>query len=235
MNIILLEDGQTFLPIGDRRAEHIIKVLRLGEGDSFRGGIRNSCFLDCKVEKIDGKGITFSSEKGQDGSHLFPLTMILAQVRPICMRRMLRELASMGLSHLVLTRSDLGEKSYAQAGLYTEGLWRDIVDDGVMQSGFTGVMDVSFAGGVEDAVSSCGGGVRLLFDNVAGTSGVFDVETGSEGAVVAIGPERGWSDRERKVFLDAGFLPVLLGKRILRTETAAVAAASAVLGKMRLI
>lgn len=235
MNIILLEDGQTFLPIGDKRAWHIINVLHLEEGGSFRAGIRNSCFLDCKVEKIDEKGITFSFEKGPDGSHLFPLTMILAQVRPICMRRMLRELASMGLSRLILTQSDLGEKSYAQAGLYTEGLWRDIVDDGVMQSGFTGVMDVSFAGCAAEAVSSCGEGVRLLFDNVAGSSSVFDVETGSEGAVVAIGPERGWSDRERKVFVDAGFSPVLLGRRILRTETAAVAAVSAVLGKMRLI
>ncbi len=233
--MILLDEGQSFIPFGDKRAEHMLKVLHLKRGDCFKAGIRNSCFLSCKVEKIDEKGITFSSEKKEDGSHLFPLTMILAQVRPICMRRMLRELASMGLSRLVLTASDLGEKSYAQSGLYTEGLWREIVDDGVMQSGFTGVMEVSFASSVSDAVSSCKGDNLLLFDNIAGSRSVFDGDLAPGSAVIAIGPERGWSDRERRIFLDSGFSPVLLGRRILRTETAAVAASAAVLGKMKLI
>lgn len=233
--MILLNEGQSFIPFGDKRAEHMLKVLHLKKGDYFKGGIRNSCFLTCKVENIDEKGITFSSEKKEDGSHLFPLTMILAQVRPICMRRMLRELASMGLSRLVLTSSDLGEKSYAQAGLYTEGLWRDIVDDGVMQSGFTGVMEVSFVSSVADAVLCCKGDNLLLFDNVVGSRSIFAGEPISGSSVVAIGPERGWSDRERRIFLDSGFSPVLLGRRILRTETAAVAASAAVLGKMKLI
>ena len=235
MNVILLDDGQSFIPFGDERAEHILKVLRLKEGDYFKGGIRNSCFLSCKVEKIDEKGIIFSSEKKEDGSQLFPLTMILAQVRPICMRRMLRELASMGLSHLVLTASDLGEKSYAKSGLYTEGLWQKIVDDGVMQSGFTGVMEVSFASCVAEAVSSCKGDNLLLFDNVVGSKSVFSCDLVPGSSVIAIGPERGWSGRERRIFLDSGFSPVLLGRRILRTETAAVAASAALLGKMKLI
>jgi RsmE family RNA methyltransferase len=42
--------------------------------------------------------------------------------------------------------------------------------------------------------------------------------------VLAIGPERGWSDRERKLLEDSGFLRLSLGERALRTETACVAA-----------
>lgn len=44
---------------------------------------------------------------------------------------------------------------------------------------------------------------------------------------IAIGPEGGWTPRERDAFAEAGFLPVTLGDLVLRTETAAIAAAAA--------
>jgi 16S rRNA (uracil1498-N3)-methyltransferase len=45
--------------------------------------------------------------------------------------------------------------------------------------------------------------------------------------VLAAGPEAGFSGREEQILLDAGFAPVRLGPRILRTETAALAALAA--------
>jgi RsmE family RNA methyltransferase len=41
--------------------------------------------------------------------------------------------------------------------------------------------------------------------------------------VLAIGPERGWTDAERESLRNAGFELVHLGPRILRTETACIA------------
>ncbi len=46
-------------------------------------------------------------------------------------------------------------------------------------------------------------------------------------SMFAIGPEGGWSDKELAVFEQAGFVSVSLGERILRSETAAIAAVSA--------
>jgi RsmE family RNA methyltransferase len=51
-------------------------------------------------------------------------------------------------------------------------------------------------------------------------------------AVLAVGPERGWSDRERELLEKAGFLRLSLGERALRTETACVAAAALILEKI---
>jgi len=49
-----------------------------------------------------------------------------------------------------------------------------------------------------------------------------------EGAVtLAAGPEAGFSAAEEAAFLDAGFVPAQLGPRVLRTETAALAALAA--------
>lgn len=45
--------------------------------------------------------------------------------------------------------------------------------------------------------------------------------------IIAIGPEGGWTEREVEAFLQAGFIAASLGERILRSETAAIAAMSA--------
>ena len=44
---------------------------------------------------------------------------------------------------------------------------------------------------------------------------------------IAAGPEAGFNPKEEAAFLDAGFVPVRLGARILRTETAGLAALAA--------
>jgi 16S rRNA (uracil1498-N3)-methyltransferase len=48
-----------------------------------------------------------------------------------------------------------------------------------------------------------------------------------QAAIFAVGPEGGWTDSELDAFEQAGFLSVSLGTRILRSETAAVAAMAA--------
>ena len=45
--------------------------------------------------------------------------------------------------------------------------------------------------------------------------------------ILAAGPEAGFTAQEETAFLDAGFVPVKLGPRVLRTETAALAALAA--------
>jgi 16S rRNA (uracil1498-N3)-methyltransferase len=47
-----------------------------------------------------------------------------------------------------------------------------------------------------------------------------------QGAVLAIGPEGGWSPAEEELALSNGWIPVSLGPTILRSSTAAVAAAA---------
>jgi RsmE family RNA methyltransferase len=54
-------------------------------------------------------------------------------------------------------------------------------------------------------------------------------------AVLAIGGERGFSDRERTLFREHAFQFASLGKRILRTETACSAGVAILLGRMGLL
>ena len=101
-----------------------------------------------------------------------------------------------------------------------------------MQAGFSGVSECILASRVEEAIKSVLEGERFLLDNVVGAEDLSKLDLIGKRVTLAIGPERGWSDRERKIFIENGFKPVLLGSRILRTETASVAGAALALARM---
>jgi RsmE family RNA methyltransferase len=65
----------------------------------------------------------------------------------------------------------------------------------------------------------------IAADNVRPEGAMSRVTSAKRPAVLAIGSERGWSDRERDLFEAAGFFRLSLGSRSLRTETACIAAA----------
>ncbi|MDY5930535.1 MAG: RsmE family RNA methyltransferase [Candidatus Ornithospirochaeta sp.] len=232
MNIVLFREGESSLPLSDPRCQHILKVLGMKEGDSFKAGFANGMMGMARIESI-GDSMSFSFDFREDGSYLHPLTAIIALVRPICMKRILREAVSLGVSRLILPVSDLGEKSYLKSSLFSSGEYESILIDGAMQSGRTGVPDVVIASSVSDAIDRLGDASdRYLLDNAIGSVPLSTLDLAGRRPVIAIGPERGWTERERNVFLSRGFKPCLLGDRILRTETAAVGGITLTLARM---
>jgi len=71
-----------------------------------------------------------------------------------------------------------------------------------------------------------GTGTRLLLSPASELRFSQALKEGSE-FTIAAGPEAGFNPEEESAFLDAGFVPVRLGARILRTETAGLAALAA--------
>lgn len=72
---------------------------------------------------------------------------------------------------------------------------------------------------------------RLVLSLAPGTRGIADVAAGAPGAwCVLSGPEGGLSAAEEQQALHAGFAPVTLGPRVLRAETAAIAALTVLAG-----
>jgi 16S rRNA (uracil1498-N3)-methyltransferase len=72
-------------------------------------------------------------------------------------------------------------------------------------------------------------GVRLLLNENEQAKKIYDVLSEKPQEVaIAVGPEGGWADEELAQFDAAGWQSVTLGSRILRAETAAIAAMAAV-------
>jgi RsmE family RNA methyltransferase len=236
MNIILFDE----LPAGmvlandDFRAEHIRKVLRLQVGDSFSMGIVNGPSGIATIEAMDSTGITLGWEPQESRSELHRVTLLVAQVRPICMKRILREAVSLGVAELLVVGADTAERSYADAKLWSTGEYRKYLLDGAMQSGQTGMPSFRLVESVGSAlVDSDKWKTRILMDNVLAGEPLPLMEYPESPLVVAVGPERGWTERERILFLEHGFVPKSMGSRILRT--ACSAALAIVLGRMGLL
>lgn len=237
MNMILFEtlpDNLT-IPFEDERAQHIINILKLKEGDTFKMGVINQSEGLATVENISEKGVVFSYEAKVKPA-MYPVTLLVAQVRPICMKRILREAVSLGVEKIVLTGSETGEKSYLKSNLYTTGEYKEYLLDGAMQSCHAGLSEVCFADNVKQALelAETENADFFMLDNVTGAQKLSEAEVKGH-AVIAIGPERGWTDRERKMFAGAGYNPMLLGTRVLRTETACSAGLAVLLTRMGLM
>ncbi len=191
---------------------------------------------------MDEHTVSFTYEvKEEQVSSLYPVTLIVAQVRPISMRRILREAVSLGgVGSLILCTTDTAEKSYAQANLYTSGgEYESILIDGAMQSGQSAVSTVQFASSLKDAIAQLPSDAeKIVLDNVWDGIPLSALKLEEKQPVVlAIGGERGgFSDRERTLFGgEQGFQFASLGKRILRTETACSAGVAVLLGRMGLL
>ncbi|MGN5792197.1 RsmE family RNA methyltransferase, partial [Xanthomonas citri pv. mangiferaeindicae] len=96
------------------------------------------------------------------------------------------------------------------------------------QSGRARIPDLAAPRGLQDAAQACDAqALRLTLDPQGDHRlGTLSAGTGQH-MVVAIGPEGGWSSRDRATLAAAGFSGLQLGPRILRTETAGLAAIAA--------
>jgi len=74
--------------------------------------------------------------------------------------------------------------------------------------------------------------ILIALDNVRPEGSLALLSALGQPMVMAVGCERGWSDRERGALEKAGFLRLSMGERALRTETACAAAAALALEKI---
>ena len=104
--------------------------------------------------------------------------------------------------------------------------WQKIAQHATEQSGRTIRPKVHDVENIETWVNQQVG-LKVFLDPFA-TQTLPQLHPEDNQVTLLTGPEGGFSEQEREVAKQAGFTPVRLGKRILRTETAALAALTAV-------
>ena len=87
-----------------------------------------------------------------------------------------------------------------------------------------------------DAIDAMADGTaRFALDNYEAELAMSGMSTTEPESVLAIGAERGWSANERDHLRAAGFTMVHLGDRVLRVETAAIAATTILLSRLGVV
>ena len=209
-------------------ANHIMRVLRLRPGDPLalfdgRGGehaARVEAFLkDAVIVEVGGHSATAVES---------PLSLTLAQgvSRGERMDWVVQKATELGVAGIVPVLTErtvvrLDAKHSERKLLH----WRGIAVAACEQSGRTRIPDIVPPRELHEFLrqSNQAPAVRLLL-SPSGTLHIDEVRLSDGGMIVLIGPEGGLTEAEQRAALDAGFQAVRLGPRVLRTETAAVAA-----------
>ncbi|CWP03468.1 16S rRNA (uracil(1498)-N(3))-methyltransferase [Neisseria meningitidis] len=105
--------------------------------------------------------------------------------------------------------------------------WQEIVISACEQSGRNTVPPVLPIIGYREALDKMPSESTKLIMSINRARKLGDIRQPSGAIVFMVGPEGGWTEQEEQQAFDAGFQAVTLGKRILRTETAALAALAA--------
>ena len=105
--------------------------------------------------------------------------------------------------------------------------WQEIVVSACEQSGRNIVPKVLPLTTYVQALQQLPQETTKLLMSLNRAQNLSDVQPQSGKVVFMVGPEGGWTEKEEQQAFDAGFQSVTLGKRVLRTETASLAAIAA--------
>lgn len=241
MNLLLFENSdkrQTLAP-GDPRLDHLRNVLRRNTGDTFDVGALNGPRGKATISEDGPKGLSLQIEWGEEPPPLFPIEILVGLPRPQAARKILRELTSMGVAAIHFFQSEKSEHSYADSKLWNSGEWRRHLLQGAEQAFTTRIPDVrhwaSLSASIQYLDKERAPGQRLALDLYESTIALPAVKLTAQHCTLAFGADRGWSAAERRNLRAAGFTLVHLGERVLRTETACVAAVILVVAGMGLM
>lgn len=210
-------------------AAHLIRVLRLQVGDAcmlFNGDGQEFDARITAVGKREARA-EILAERAVDNESPLRITLLQGIARGEKMDWILQKATELGVNHILPVSSDRSEvKLDAQRMDKRLAHWRGIVVSACEQSGRARIPVVQAPQPLAAAVMQRAGRGFLL-DPFAQASLATLGNAALESCTLAIGPEGGWSSRDREQLLAAGFEGLRLGPRILRTETAGIAAIAA--------
>jgi RsmE family RNA methyltransferase len=185
---------------------------------------------------INREALTFSFSWGNPPPLLCPIHLLIGLPRPQTSRDILRDITTLGVASLNFINSDRGERSYRDSSLWKSDEWRKHSIAGATQAFSTRLPDIAFGTTLPEAIARLSPGIaRVALDNYEASSSLAAFSPdGAESVAIAIGSERGWSPHERTILSNGGFSFVHLGPRVLRTETACIAAVTLVKAKLGL-
>jgi 16S rRNA (uracil1498-N3)-methyltransferase len=225
------------LAVGDTRqlpqdaAAHVARVLRARAGELLtlfdgRGGE-----YDATIVQIDRRGVQVRIELHRAIERESPLPVILLQAlaRGERMDFIVQKATELGVAAIVAMAGDRSVVRLDGAGLARRcEHWRAVAISACEQCGRNRVPAVS---AVPDLASACAqadaAGVRLLLAPEADQT-LIALAREARSIALAVGPEGGFSDEERSFAQHHGFQFCRLGPRVLRAETAPLAALAAI-------
>jgi len=224
--MLLLEPDELSapLPAADPRAVHLRDVLHLGVGDRCEVGVVNGRRGHARIERMDAGGIQFACT-WTGSAQASPHRLIIGLPRPQTARDILRDATTLGVGGLDFVHTARSDPNYATSRLWSSGEWQRHLRTGAAQACDPAIPVVAIGRTLVATLAELPpDSLRLALDVYEGTTHLADRLPSARPVILALGPERGWDAVDRQHLRTHGFTLVHLGPRVLRTETAVIAA-----------
>jgi 16S rRNA (uracil1498-N3)-methyltransferase len=237
-----IEAGRA-LPLDADASHHALRVLRLSIGDSvvvFNGDGRRWL---ARILAADRRGATVDPEMPHRAGTESALPIVLAQGLPSGdkMDWVIEKATELGVASIrpLMSARSVARLDAARAERRLVH-WRRVAIAACMQCGRDRLPEIaaprSLADWLREGAPGCPDGARLLLSPRDAPGLAMLAVTPPPAVTILAGPEGGFTDEETAATRDAGWRPLRLGPRTLRSETAgiaAIAALQAVLGDFR--
>ncbi len=231
------KDGSVILTGTD--VNHIVHVLRMGQGDKLLLSATNGQEFHCVIDRIEHDKVVCSvcSASNNHTEPAVSVTLIQGVPKGEKMEFIIQKTVELGVCEIVPAMMERTVVRFhtPQDGFKKQTRWQKIAEEASKQCGRGCIPSVAEPQMFKQALSQISpDALKLIaYENEAEYSLKNRIEKAMEaGSVtqiaVLIGPEGGISPNEFSLAIESGFQSVSLGRRILRTETAGIAVLSAI-------
>jgi 16S rRNA (uracil1498-N3)-methyltransferase len=213
-------------------AEHLTRVLRVEAGEVYEISDNTRGFL-ARVQTARKALVVFEVlEELPPVRETARVCLFPALFKFDRFEWMVEKATELGATEIRAFSSTRSERGLDRAAEKRVTRWQKIAQEASQQSRRRQVPEVSLEGDLDGAVQRKFD-YQLMFDEAESAMPLLGVCEGDGREVtdtigILIGPEGGWTDAEREQITGAGWKACSLGSTILRAETAAIAALSAI-------
>lgn len=224
VDFALSPDSVVELPDNVVRHLNVLRVKNTEEIVLFNGNGKSYPALPEVLEKRRAS-VRILREEAMDNESPLNITLVQAVSAAERMDFTLQKSVELGVAEIrpvisercvVRLSGERAEKRVAR--------WQEIVVSACEQSGRNIVPKVLPLRTYAQALQQLPQETTKLLMSLNRAQKLSDVQPQSGKVVFMVGPEGGWTEKEEQQAFDAGFQSVTLGKRVLRTETASLAA-----------
>jgi len=211
--------------LGDQ-AVHLARVLRATPGQIY-DIVANGFLHRAEITSVNEDQVLFTLHEELETDAALPLHLLLAVFKFDHMEWAIEKATELGIAKITPILARRTEKHLAQSALKRSERWRRIALEASKQSRRITIPEIPNPIPLKQALEQENTTpTRILLSETEQATTLTAALSAAQSSdtAVAIGPEGGWTPEEISLFTQHQWQPVTLGPRILRAETAAIAA-----------
>ena len=217
-------------------ADHLVRVLRASVGEEFDVSA-NGVVRRARVISVERSRVEFELGDEVPLAPVPKLNLLLAVFKFDRMEWAIEKCTELGVARIVPVIARRTDAHLSSAAAKRVERWRRIALQAAEQSRRPTPPEIASPVKLSDAVSLAGG-LRIVMSESEQRLQLRDAIESQpadtqENAILAVGPEGGWTADELQQFQQAGWISASLGNTILRAETAAIAATAIIVSALR--